>query len=171
MYHECNRGCCAIYVKEVPLLPMRRRTHAKKAGAFIYDPENQKVLLVQSRGQLWGPPKGTLELERGESFRDCAIREVKEETGLDISQEDLTKTIVVNRSVYFYIERKVEPVAIQEELKDNDANGITWISIDCLQDCVQSGKIILNYHGKQLFRKLFRIRFPRVEFTVVTRRR
>ena len=53
--YNCEKGCCQIYIQQYDgdafFSPNK---HRKKAGAFIYDPENKKVLLVQSRGQFWG---------------------------------------------------------------------------------------------------------------------
>lgn len=58
-----------------------------KVGVLIK--ENDTVLLVQEKSVrahgLWNWPQGTL--ERGENLEDAAIREVKEETGLDIQIE------------------------------------------------------------------------------------
>ncbi|KAA0149115.1 hypothetical protein FNF29_06203 [Cafeteria roenbergensis] len=52
-------------------------------GAFVLNPSMTKVLLVQSyRGKSWGLPKG--KINEGETELQCAIREVAEETGVDI---------------------------------------------------------------------------------------
>jgi 8-oxo-dGTP pyrophosphatase MutT (NUDIX family) len=55
------------------------------ARVIVLD-DDGKVLLVQHRHDaataFWVPPGGGL--EPGETFVDCAIREVREETGLDI---------------------------------------------------------------------------------------
>lgn len=48
------------------------------AGGLITDPE-KKVLLLFRRGK-WDLPKG--KLDEGETLEDCALREVREETGL-----------------------------------------------------------------------------------------
>ena len=35
--------------------------YPRKAGVLVYDPETNKVLLIESRGMYWGIPKGSLE--------------------------------------------------------------------------------------------------------------
>ncbi len=49
------------------------------AGGFICTPEN-KILLIFRRGK-WDLPKG--KLDEGEDLETCAIREIREETGLN----------------------------------------------------------------------------------------
>ena len=132
--YYCPDKCCKIYIK--PYIGNKTaNTHYrnyKKAGVFIYDPGENRVLLVQSRGHLFGPPKGTLNI--GEQDRNCAIREVKEETGLDISYDDFSRaTTIKNRAIYYYLEMKWCDIKVQENMKDNDANGITWIKLKCLE--------------------------------------
>ena len=48
------------------------------AGGLVYN-ESNELLMIFRRGK-WDLPKG--KLDEGESIPDCAIREVKEETGL-----------------------------------------------------------------------------------------
>ena len=60
---------------------------------MIENPENGKVL-VQKRVKYWTGvtfPGG--HVEKGESFTDSAVREVKEETGLDIKKPKLCGTV------------------------------------------------------------------------------
>jgi len=170
--YKCKKGCCSIlitnYTRKEPLRPRRR--NYRKAGVFIYDPDEDRVLLVQSRGQLWGPPKGTLEL--GENDTECAVREVKEETGLDVIPSNFSRaTKVKNRAVYFYLERSVCPISIQNDIEDNDANGITWIKIDCLEETIKGGKIVLNQHCKIVFERFMNRIFPKSGFVKVQRKK
>jgi len=54
-------------------------------GVLIFSNKNEVLLgnRMNAHGEgSWAPPGGHLEF--GESFEDCAIREVREETGLDI---------------------------------------------------------------------------------------
>ena len=52
----------------------------KSCGCIIID--NNKVLLVQQNQEFWGFPKG--HVEGDETEEETALREVKEETNLDV---------------------------------------------------------------------------------------
>lgn len=64
------------------------------AAAIIVNEKGQ--ILMQSRADRdkWGLPGGCQEL--GESFKDTIIREVKEETNLDVKEEDLELIDIVS---------------------------------------------------------------------------
>lgn len=63
------------------------------AGAVVRDPDGRVLLVLRanepSRG-LWSVPGGRI--EPGESARDAAAREVREETGLDVEVGELLLT-------------------------------------------------------------------------------
>ncbi len=169
----CPNCCCKIQVKPYkeekdPFEKVRRRR--SKAGAFIYDPKTDKVLLVQSRGHLWGPPKGTLQY--GESERQCAIREVKEETGLEISDDNFTRSVKIqNRAIYFYLEMDECEVTVQDHIHGNDANGIGWIKPGCLKQCIENGNISLSHHCRIVFAKFQESYFPYSKFILVEKKK
>ena len=60
------------------------KSNLPRSGTIIIDNTSSKVLLVKEKGclNIWSYPKGKIEIN--ESFLDCAIRETKEETNLDI---------------------------------------------------------------------------------------
>ena len=171
--YKCSNGCCSIKIMNYHRpneyhLKIRR----KKAGIFVYDPDKDSVLLVQSRGFLWGCPKGSINKE--ESEKECAIRETKEESGLDIDSSEFIKAVKVkNKALYYYVERKQKDVTVQKHVDDekNDANGITWIKIKCLEEEVKKGRIGLNQHSRILFSKLKGLKFPKSNFIKVCKKK
>jgi mRNA-decapping enzyme subunit 2 len=64
----------ATYKKNVPV-----------CGALILNTTLDKILLIKAfQSELWGLPKG--KINSGETQQDCAIREVLEEVGFDITK-------------------------------------------------------------------------------------
>ena len=172
---RCPNGCCPI---TIGLYRPRRKRHGhrrrEKAGVFVFDPGSDtrepRVLLVQSRGHLWGAPKGTA--EEGESVLECALREVKEETGLSVDPELFAKsTRVKGVATYFYAEIERCDVAPDTTMQDNDVNGIAWIRLSCLGPCLREGQLILNRHCKILLRRFLGLSFPESEFVRMRRKR
>lgn len=159
----CKKKCCEIFIKDYkkPLFStIYSKNNYRKAGVFIFDPLTKRVLLVQSRGNLFGSPKGTLHIDEKEHIG--AIREVKEETGIDLSVSDLQKYINIrNHAIYYYTEIPTCKIQVQDTIDNNDANGITWIKLDCLQQEILDGRIVLNHHVKILFLKFLNISFKK----------
>lgn len=167
--YSCPNKCCLLKIKQYDRNSSFTSTQNRKAGAFIYDPKTDKALLVQSRGHLWGIPKGTMKY--GESERQCAVREVKEETGLDISPENFTRALRINQcALYFYLEMDECDINVQGHITDNDANGIGWIKLDCLQKCIENGNMTLNQHCRIIFERFKSREFKHPTFIVVKRK-
>ena len=159
----CPNGCCSITMKPYhrthTSYDFRHKFNKFKAGIFFYDPLAEKTLLVQSRGMKWGPPKGTME-STDHSVESCAIREVKEETGIDINSSMLTSNnkYRIDRATYYYIEKYAPSSSINVPGGlDNDASGITWINTNCLCEMSDNGDIDLNSHCKKLLKKILGI--------------
>ena len=113
------------------------------------------MLLVQSRGNLWGFPKGSI--EENETIKDAAIREVKEETGYRLETQDLVKMHRVNNKVHYfesYSDR--HPLHVQKT-PGNDVNSLAWIKLSCIEKLITSKKIQLNSHAKFLLKKIFKL--------------
>jgi ADP-ribose pyrophosphatase YjhB (NUDIX family) len=168
---QCHNNCCTLKIKPyIEQCPEKFRLQRKKSGVFICDPKTNKILIVQSCGHLWGPPKGTL--EEGETEIQCALREVLEETGLDIPTEILSKPFAIyNNATYFYLEMNECEVTIPDTHEKNDANGIAWIKIECLEKCIEIGNINISKHFRLLFKKLYGSSLPHSSFLTVNRKK
>ncbi len=64
------------------------------AAAIIVNKEGQILLQSRADNDRWGLPGGCQEL--GERFEDTIIREIKEETNLDITEENLELVAIVS---------------------------------------------------------------------------
>ena len=158
---NCTHNCCSYKLTHwskpkttSPLPP--RPSNRRKAGVLLHDPTTNKVLLVQSCGKLWGPPKGSVEPD--ESYDVCAARELREETGLTIPEEAYTRPVYVkSNAVYFYHRTTETPVVVQTSGSYNDANGIGWFRVECVKRMVKEGKMAPNQHLKLTFKKFLDI--------------
>ena len=64
------------------------------AATIIVNDKGQILLQSRADNDRWGLPGGCQEL--GERFEDTVIREVKEETNLDVSEENLELIAIVS---------------------------------------------------------------------------
>jgi ADP-ribose pyrophosphatase YjhB (NUDIX family) len=70
------------------------------AGTLLTKNKNQILLIHRSDNNTWGIPGGALEL--GESLEEAAIREMREETNLEISNLKLFKVFSGQNCYYKY---------------------------------------------------------------------
>lgn len=158
MEYYCYNKCCVFkYDKYKGVIDTKKdqeKYNKRKSGGILYDKSNNKILLIQSRGKLWGVPKGTK--HNDETLIQCAIREIKEETGLDVIIDDTYRFYTFNnsKSVFYYIPMKECDVKLQTNIKDNDATGITWVNLDCLRTLVFNDKVKLNHQTKMVLNKV-----------------
>ena len=153
----CMNGCCKLLAHEYVAVHTSKNRSRNKSGMIIYDPNVDQILLVQSRGNCWGPPKGTKHCN--ESYIECALREVKEETGLLFSSENSYDPIYIRKNVvFYYTEIDKCDVSIQSHIPYNDANGIAWIRPSCLYHMVAKGDICINWYCRRILQVMFKIK-------------
>lgn len=164
----CPNKCCILRIKPYINTGERPKRYRKKAGIFIVDPETGKILIVQSKGRLWGIPKGTM--EAGETEKQCAIRELKEETGIIIPYDTHCKfTRIKTNATYYYKEMK-ECKATISEGECNDVNAIGWIKPECLGKCIENGNITVTHHCRVIIERFLDYKLPHSNFIKIKRK-
>ena len=102
--------------------------YEKSCGAVIF--EGDKVLVIQQVKGHWGFPKG--HVEDGETEVETAIREIKEETNLDVEIDETHRYIEtyrpkedVEKDVVFFVAKKIRgEIKVQEE----EVTQTEWLS-------------------------------------------
>ena len=109
--------------------------HEKSCGAVVYRKfhGNTEILLIQHvRSGCWSFPKG--HMEEGETELQTAVREIKEETNIDISIDDpsFRETVIFSprrdtrKEVVYFVGRATSfDAAAQEE----EISEIRWLEI------------------------------------------
>lgn len=156
---KCLCGGCNFLVKQYnsPNTHLDNSIRKYKSGVILHNTNSNKVLIVQSRGHMWGFPKGSFEL--GENFKTCAIRELREETGVIIGIDKLVNEYRLSNFVMYYyvkVDFELDDIKLQED-EYNDANGICWVKLECLEDLMINGKLNLNYHARNCLYHFFKI--------------
>eukprot|EP00466_Bigelowiella_natans_P019461 jgi/Bigna1/45740/e_gw1.153.3.1 len=118
------------YLKKVPT-----------CGAIILNQKLSKVVMVQAYNtDVWAFPKG--KINRNEEPKECAIREVMEETGLDIAEYVRPKGVPMlegqdektGRIIRLYIVRGYPEDCEFETQTVKEISAIEWIPIKKIQD-------------------------------------
>jgi 8-oxo-dGTP pyrophosphatase MutT (NUDIX family) len=108
----------------------------KSSGCIIFDPISyDKVIVVyEKNAKFWGFPKG--HLEQGETELDAAIREVKEEIGLDVEILDSNyrypinyyiKEYDVDKTSVFYLAIPKENISLVNQEKEIETS--KWVNL------------------------------------------
>ena len=111
-----------------------RWLYEKSCGGIIFykTRQNVKILLVKNNnGRYWSFPKG--HIEDGETEQETAIREIKEETGLDVTLVNSFREIseycpfgkIRKRVVFFLARAFTDNVKIQEE----EIDSYIWVDL------------------------------------------
>ncbi len=114
----------------------------KSCGAVVIN--NGQVLLIQSNEGIYGFPKG--HMEEGESEKQTAIREVKEETNVDIiidSNQKYTMSYLVKdiipKDVVYFIGHPVGEINLRPQ--ECEIKKVLWVDIDEVENILEFDNI------------------------------
>lgn len=130
-----------------------------RCGAIIFNHNLEKIILVENNYlykekniSVWGLPKGVL--EGNETFNDCAMREIYEETGIKILLKKNIPYLKMNDNYYFPI--KIDETDIDKLYsKDkNEIRGVRWFSIknNKIDENIKLNKDLKSFINKYLYR-------------------
>jgi 8-oxo-dGTP diphosphatase len=112
------------------------------AYALIYNEDKEEILMVNNIGSGWSLPGGAV--EKGETFEQAVIREIKEETGLTIEVESIVAVNEAffkekgNHALFITFTAKIieGEISIQDE---DEISEIKWVGI-------QRANELMPYH-------------------------
>ena len=110
-------------------MPLLRTARATSAGGVVHrsvDGRQEIVILHRRAPVLWALPKGTP--DSGETIEETALRETREETGLEVEIEAPITSIryffVRGSTVHFFMMR---PVGGSLEAHDEEFDEVRWV--------------------------------------------
>ena len=103
----------------------------KSCGCIIIN-DNKVLLVYEKRGNFWGFPKG--HVEKGETEIETALREVKEEVGLDVKINE-NKRYVLNYQINNEIDKTTilylaKPLNTIVSMQETEIESYKWCSFD-----------------------------------------
>jgi len=127
--------------KDYAHYPSMPEPNSMRPAAAVAIVDNDRILMLKRKdNDKWTLPGGTMELS--ESLMDCAIREVKEETGLDVIIKDIIGTYTdpnirieysdgeVRRefTIVFYAVTNNSNVVV-----DDESSAYKWVDVDVVR--------------------------------------
>ncbi len=108
---------------------------------YLYDHEGKLLLLHRNKppnADMYSPVGGKMELDTGEGPHECAVREIVEETGLELAIEDVRLTGIVSERAYekethwlIYLFEVMRPIAHNEvQWTQFDEGKLEWHELD-----------------------------------------
>ena len=117
-------------------MPVLRTARATSAGGVVHrtvDGETEILLVHRRAPLLWALPKGTP--DSGETIEETALRETREETGIEVEIEAplsairyffVRGTTRFHKTVHFFLMR---PVGGAIELHDGEFDEVRWARV------------------------------------------
>jgi len=119
-----------------------------KAGVIMVSPDTKKILIVINRNTMgpdnlkFGLPKG--HVEKRELVSHCAMRELKEETGIVSRVFKTDKHIVISETTYFLV--KAHECLSPSPMDSNEIGDSRWVVWDDIMntDCNRGLRLMRN---------------------------
>ncbi|PRP76347.1 hypothetical protein PROFUN_15263 [Planoprotostelium fungivorum] len=130
------------------------KTRVPVCGGIILNPEMDKVLLVKgwSSRASWGFPKG--KINQNEREVDCAVREVYEETSLDLTgmlrEEDVIEITTREQRVCLFLVAGIDESTKFFPRTRKEISKIEWIPLNELPSNYSSIRDVPTASGKSL---------------------
>ncbi len=113
-----------------------RQSGLLRAGVLVFD-SSGRLLLLQSYGNKWGVAKGAVrDLQPGvETPRSAAARELREETGMQCSPEELSAldAFSISDTEYFFFQTRREQECMLGH-RSSECTALAWVCPLCCDD-------------------------------------
>lgn len=101
------------------------------AGIVLRDDINRYLLVFGKEAGKWSFPKG--HIENGESWKGCAKRETREESGLDVTIPERVKHCFTRKAIYFLLEQKCVQGSLDPDPQDvKEIGNAAWFERNTL---------------------------------------
>lgn len=127
---------CEVFIKKFSLndANFNQLNHEtikrKRFGGIIFNKDKRniiRILIVKGKHKnKWGFPKGAL--EKNETYSQCALREIHEETGLLFKQNDLLNKIKIDNTLYFIIYKENLDLG-SGPIDTNEISDVKWVQL------------------------------------------
>ena len=122
------------------------------ATTLVFNNKNELLLNLRSDTNTWGIPGGSKELN--ETLEDCAIRELKEETNINVSDLELI-TVLSGKEYYFKYPNEDELDCVialyrvlnyegELHMNDEESKELKFFSLDNLPELESRAKAIID---------------------------
>ncbi|GLB61811.1 MULTISPECIES: NUDIX hydrolase [Bacillaceae] len=101
------------------------------AYTLLFDENTNKVLMVLNRNKTWSLPGGAVEVK--ETLKEAAIREVKEETGYDVTVSDIiaVNEAFINENHVYFITFQGQVLKSPEEIPtEENILKVEWVDLE-----------------------------------------
>lgn len=148
--------------------PNDGRLNVSVASAVIIENEKGEILLLKQVGtDLWGPPAGGLHPH--EDVIQTAVRETKEETGLDVKIQSVVSIKTVDRGDEasgqgFTFNGKITGGHL--DLDKNEVDDFFWCDVNTVLNMIETKRIYKPEYNIDAFKKWMNgLSFPLEVFT------